>query len=122
MQKNKFSSVADRRWQHRYERVQQRKERDKCRKELNEEYDFGELAREAHHLYLHDIDIHHLVSSLTFTATTISDWQNTTTIQEPSVKLYCQLQDESELDAGDISALDLFLGEFLTPEVYFQKQ
>lgn len=122
MQKNRFSSVADRRWQRRYERVQQRKERDKCRKELSEEYDFGELAREAHPLYLYDIDIHHLVSSLTFTATTISDWQNTTTNQKPFVELYCQLQDESELDAGDNSALDSFLDRFLTSEAYFQKQ
>lgn len=122
MQKNKFSSVADRRWQRRYERVQQRRERDQCRKELSEEYDFGELTREAHPLYLHDIDIHHLMSLQTFIATTISDWQNTTTNQKPFVELYCQLQDESELDAGDNSALDSFLDRFLTSEAYFQKQ
>ena len=71
MRKNKFSSAADRRWQRRYERIQQRKEEEQYRKELIEQEDFDKLVRGVQ--YVHDMDIHPLVnqqvSSPTFAVT-----------------------------------------------------
>lgn len=71
MRKNKFSSAADRRWQRRYERIQQRKEEEQYRKELIEQEDFDKLVRGVQ--YVHDMDIHPFVnqqvSSPTFAVT-----------------------------------------------------
>ena len=66
MRKNKFSSAADRRWQRRYERIQQRKEEERERKEIKEQEEFYQQ-------YIHDMDMHPLVNqqitSPTFTVT-----------------------------------------------------
>lgn len=73
MRKNKFSSAADRRWQRRYERIQQRKEEEQYRKELKEQDEFDQLVNGFRSQYIHDMDIHPLVnqqiSSPTFTVT-----------------------------------------------------
>lgn len=45
MRKNKFSSAADRRWQRRYERIQQRKEEEQRQQELYEQFDYDQLSK-----------------------------------------------------------------------------
>lgn len=55
MRKSKFSSAADRRWQRRYERIQQRKEYERERKEAKEQEEFYQQ-------YIHNMDIHPLVN------------------------------------------------------------
>lgn len=45
MRKNKFSSAADRRWQRRYERIQQRKEEEQRHEELKEQFDYDQLSK-----------------------------------------------------------------------------
>lgn len=44
MRNNKFSSASDRRWQRRYERIQQRKDEEQYRKELKEQNEFDQLV------------------------------------------------------------------------------
>lgn len=44
MRRNNFSSAADRRWQRRYERIQQRKEEEQYRQELKEQNEFDQLV------------------------------------------------------------------------------
>lgn len=73
MRKNKFSSAADRRWQRRYERIQQRKEYEQYRKELKEQEEFDQILNGIRPQYIHDMDIHpwvnQQISSPTFTVT-----------------------------------------------------
>ena len=73
MRKNKFSSAADRRWQRRYERIQQRKEYEQYRKELKEQEEFDQILNGIHPQYIHDMDVHpwvnQQISSPTFTVT-----------------------------------------------------
>ena len=73
MRKNKFSSAADRRWQRRYERIQQRKEYEQYRKELREQEEFDQILNVIRPQYIHDMDVHpwvnQQISSPTFTVT-----------------------------------------------------
>lgn len=73
MRKNKFSSAADRRWQRRYERIQQRKEYEQYRKELKEQEEFDQILNGIRPQYIHDMDVHpwvnQQISSPTFTVT-----------------------------------------------------
>lgn len=73
MRNNKFSSASDRRWQRRYERIQQRKEYEQYRKELKEQEEFDKLLNGIRPQYIHDMDIHpwvnQQISSPTFTVT-----------------------------------------------------
>lgn len=45
MRNNKFSSASDRRWQRRYERIQQRKEEEQRQQELYEQFDYDQLSK-----------------------------------------------------------------------------
>lgn len=45
MRRNNFSSASDRRWQRRYERIQQRKEEEQYRRELKEQDEFDQLVK-----------------------------------------------------------------------------
>lgn len=114
MQKNRFSSVADKRWQRRYERVQQRKEREQHCKEFVEKNSFDGLYQyfemqcsdEVRDFY---VDI-------------IERRLKTSELLKELLAEFSEKSIEPDLDAGDNSALDSFLGRFLAPEAYFQKQ
>lgn len=59
MRRNNFSSAADRRWQRRYERIQQRKEEERERRERSE----SEEYYEAFYPSCHDLDIQSVMRS-----------------------------------------------------------
>lgn len=59
MRRNNFSSAADRRWQRRYERIQQRKEEERERRERSE----SEEYYEAFYPSYHDLDIQSVIRS-----------------------------------------------------------
>lgn len=59
MRRNNFSSAADRRWQRRYERIQQRKEEERERRERQE----SEEYYKAFYPLCHDLDIQSVIRS-----------------------------------------------------------
>lgn len=71
MRMNRFSSASDS-WQRRYERIQERKEYEQYRRELDEQAEFDQLLKgiQMHRpQYIHDMDAHPLVNpTVTITA------------------------------------------------------
>lgn len=59
MRRNNFSSAADRRWQRRYERIQQRKEEERERRERQESEEYYEAIYPSYH----DLDIQSVIQS-----------------------------------------------------------
>lgn len=147
MRRNNFSSAADRRWQRRYERIQQRKEEEAERKDRVEFYAEMEKYSES----LRQLELYSQAETLRQREleraleeerrqrqeereramwADFNRWveEHLRQVQTSSNRDYgystetlvvdemmSEPEPEEELEVGDDSALDAFLGEFLTP-------
>lgn len=114
MRRNNFSSAADRRWQRRYERIQQRKEEERERRERQESEGFhAEMEEHERATRENSRGRGYRVQNMV-----VDDFYGFT-FKNGGVIFFHDLEEnpepEQDLEAGDASVLDAFLGEFLSP-------
>ena len=124
MRRNNFTSASDRRWQRRYERIQQRKEDEAIRRERveyeseMEKYEdiFRQLEDERlrRHLEEEQRRMRQMIEERERQIRDFEQWLS---------RHYIIIDDvltgsapEPDLEEGDSSTLDVFLDEFLAPE------
>ena len=114
MRKNKFNSAADRRWQRRYERIQQRKEDEAYRKEMLEAED-GYANFNIENMLADNDSLR--VTRLTpedFYVNHLGRWDWISGYSSSLSFIYDDLvPEEDTLNAGETDILDNFLYEFV---------
>lgn len=126
MRRNNFSSAADRRWQRRYERIQQRREeeldrRDRRGRDAEEQLELYEelIRRHEEELLRQRLEAEELRREER-ERTMLAEFERwlrsqRITFDENPVVFELEPEPEPGLSAGDSSALDGFLGNFIAP-------